>query len=174
MAQTYFEQYCTGTTLTIDQRTELLCHAEHFPNRSMRSPPKCTLPKHSSSTSMVTNVSYIVISSYLAECKLIFYYCKQRVRHGSVPFSCASCRVASYCSRKHQKLTWKNERICHKELCPLLGYWRMSKKGEMRRESNGLGSEDRCEYVKVFETFFESTFPHVKACVPLYYVAWLS
>jgi len=30
MAQTYLEQYCTDTTLTIDQRTEILCHANTY------------------------------------------------------------------------------------------------------------------------------------------------
>ena len=30
IAQTYLEQYCADTTLTIDQRTELLCHAETY------------------------------------------------------------------------------------------------------------------------------------------------
>ena len=67
--------------------------------------------------------------------------------------------VASYCGRKHQKLTWKNERICHKVLCPLLGYWRMAKKGDKRRESNGKENGDRCEHETVFDTFFESVFP---------------
>jgi len=28
MAQTYLEQYCTDTTLDIDQRAEILCHAK--------------------------------------------------------------------------------------------------------------------------------------------------
>jgi len=88
--------------------------------------------------------------------------CKQQVRHGYVPFSCRSCLVASYCGRKHQQLTWKNERICHKVLCPLFGYWRMAKKQEKRRESNGKGNEDRSECVRVFDTFFESICPHVK------------
>jgi len=30
MAQTYLEQYCTDTTLTIDQRTETLGHAKMY------------------------------------------------------------------------------------------------------------------------------------------------
>ena len=32
--------------------------------------------------------------------------CEQRIRHGSVPFSCECCKVASYCGRKHQKLSF--------------------------------------------------------------------
>ena len=176
MAQTYLEQYCADTTLTIDQRTELLCHAETY-----------SLQVDEVSTEMYLTQAQLFyfngdkreayrhlelyLDAYLAECKLSCYSCKQRVRDGSVPYSCASCMVASYCGRKHQKLTWKNERICHKVLCPLLGYWRMAKKGKKRREIHGLGNEDRCEYVNVFETFFESICPHVKTCVPLYYVA---
>ena len=161
MAQTYLEQYCADTTLTIDQRTETLCHAKI-----------CSLQVDGVSTEThltQAQLSYfdgdkneayrhleLYLDARLSECKLSCYSCEQRIRHGSVPFSCASCLVASYCGRKHQKLTWKNERICHKVLCPLFGYWRMTKKGKKRRESNEKGSEDRREYVRVFETFFQS------------------
>ena len=55
-------------------------------------------------------------------------------------------------------MTWKNERICHKVLCPLLGYWRRAKKRKRRRERNGRGNEDQSESVRVFEAFFESIF----------------
>ena len=41
----------------------------------------------------------------------------------------------------------------------------MAKKRKTRRESNGEGNEDRSEYVRVFETFFESICPHVNKCV---------
>mmetsp|Transcript_17968 Transcript_17968/g.26720 ORF Transcript_17968/g.26720 Transcript_17968/m.26720 type:complete len:108 (-) Transcript_17968:183-506(-) len=51
-------------------------------------------------------------------------------------------------------MTWKNERICHKVLCPLLGYWRMAK--QKQKKHKGLTDEDRREYERVFETFFES------------------
>jgi len=168
MAQTYLEQYYTDTTLDIDQRTEIIRHATDH-----------SLQVHIVSTDMhvtqaqlfyfngIKHETYrhleLYLDARLAECKLSCYSCKQRVRHGSVPFSCASCMVASYCGRKHQKLTWKNERICHKVICPLLGYWRMAKKGEKRRENNGTGNEDRSEDVRVSETFFESIIcPHVK------------
>jgi hypothetical protein len=51
-----------------------------------------------------------------------------------------NCRVASYCG---QHLIWKNERICHEVVCPLLGYWRMAKEGgREKRERNGTGNED--------------------------------
>jgi len=100
----------------------------------------------------------LYLDARLAECKLGCYTCQQRVRHGSVPFSCASCRVASYCGRKHQKMTWKNERICHKVLCPLFGYWRMVKKKQKKHK--GLTDEDRCECKRVFETFYDSICPH--------------
>ena len=62
MAQTYLEQYCTDTTLDIDQRFYAMPLS--IPTRLMSSRPKCTLPELSSSTSMVTNMMRIVISSY--------------------------------------------------------------------------------------------------------------
>jgi hypothetical protein len=62
-------------------------------------------------------------------------------------------------------MTWKNERICHRVLCPLLGYWRRANKRKRRRESTGERDEDRSEYVRVFETFFESICPYAKKCV---------
>ena len=96
----------------------------------------------------------------LAESKLTFYTCEQRVRHGSVPFSCASCRVASYCDRKHQKMIWKNKRSYHKVLCPLLGYWRIARKAE--KKGKGLTNE---KYERAFETFFESILPRGLICV---------
>ena len=174
MAQTYLEQYCTDTTLTIDQRTEILCRVKPY---SLKVDDVSTEMHLTQAQLFYFNgdkhEAYrhleLYLDAYLAECKLRCYTCEQRVRHGSVPFSCASCMVASYCGRKHQKMTWKNERICHKVLCPLLGYWRMAKKGKQRKESNGKGNEDRSEYVRVFETFFASICPHVKTCVPLYY-----
>ena len=46
---------------------------------------------------------------------------------------CASCKIASYCGRKHWKLTWMNECMCHKLFCPSLRYWRMTKN---RRKSD--------------------------------------
>jgi len=164
-AQTYLEQYCTDTTLTIDQRTQTLCQAKMYSFRV-----------HTVSTEMHlthAQLSYfngdkqqayhhleLYLDARLAECKLTCYTCKQRVRHGSVPFSCASCRVASYCGRKHQKMTWKNERICHKVLCPLLGYWRMVKKKQKKQKE--LTNDDRREYARVFDTFFESICPRAR------------
>ena len=179
MAQTCIEQYCTDTNLDMNQRTEILSHAKMY-----------SLQVHIVSTEMHLTQAQLFyfngdkheayhhlelyLDARLAECKLSCYTCAQRVRHGSVPFSCESCRVASYCCRKHQKLTWKYERICHKVLCPLLGYWRMTKKKETKdttkkkqKKHKGLRNEDRREYERVFETFFESICPHVKACVPL-------
>jgi len=113
MAQTYLEQYCTDTTLTIDQRTETLGHAKMSSFRV-----------HILSTKMHLifaqlfycngdkRQAYHHLELYLddrvSECKLGCYTCEQRVRHGYFPFSCGSCRVASHCGRKHQKLTWKN------------------------------------------------------------------
>jgi len=167
MAQTYLEQYCTDTILDIDHRTQILRHAIDHSNQFDEVSTEMHLTqaqlfffngdKHEAYRHLE-----LYLGARLAECKLSYYSCKQRVRHGSVPFSCASCMVASYCGRKHQKMTWKNERICHRVLCPLLGYWCMAKKGKQRKESDGKGNEDQSEYVRVFETFFEGICPHVK------------
>jgi tetratricopeptide (TPR) repeat protein len=165
MAQTYLEQYCTDTTLDIDQRRQILCYATEHSTQLDEFPTEMHLAqaqlfyfnggKHEAYRHLE-----LYLDDKLAYCKLSCYTCKQRVRHGSVPFSCASCMVASYCGRKHQKMTWKNERICHKVLCPLLGYWRVSKKKLKKRHE--LTNEDRHEYVTVFDTFFESICPHVE------------
>jgi len=162
IVQTYLEQYCTDATLDIDQRTEILCQAK-----------MASLLDEVSTEMHLTRAQLfcfngdkrqayyhleLYLDARLAECKLSCYTCEQRVRHGSVPFSCASCLVASYCGRKHQQLTWKNERICHKVLCPLFGYWRIAKK--IQKKHKGLTDEDRFEYERVFDTFFESICPH--------------
>jgi tetratricopeptide (TPR) repeat protein len=158
-AQTYLEQYCTVTTLDIDQRTEILCNATNHSNKvdevsTERHLTQAQLFYFNGDKQQAYNHLELYLDARLAECKITCYTCNQRVRHGSVPFSCASCRVASYCGRKHQKMTWKNERVCHKVLCPLLGYWRLVKK--KRKKHKGLMKEDR----RVFETFFESICPH--------------
>ena len=163
MAQTYLEQYCNDTTLTINQRTHILRHATEY---------SVQVDEDSTEMQLIlaqlfyfhgkTHEAYGHLELYLdarsAACKLTCYTCEQWVRHGSVPFSCASCRVASYCDRKHQKMTWKNEPICHRVLCPLLGYWRVSKK--KLKKSHELTTEDRHEYERVFDTFFKSICPH--------------
>ena len=163
MALSYLEQYCTDTALDIDQRKEILCHATrlHIDCTEMYVAQAQLFYFNGDKHEAYRHLE-LYLDARLAECKLSYYSCKQRVRHGSVPFSCASCMVASYCGRKHQKMTWKNDCICHKVLCPLLGYWRMAKKRKTRRESNGKGNEDRSEYVRVFETFFKGICPHVK------------
>ncbi len=67
-------------------------------------------------------------------------------------------------------MTYKNQRICHKVLCPLLGYWRMAKKKQKeqtkQKTQKGLTNDDRSEYARVFDTFFENICPHVKTWVP--------
>ena len=151
--------------MDIDQRTEILCHANTYSNQVDEVSTEMYLThaqlfcfngdKHEAYRHLE-----LYLDARLAECKLSCYTCQQQVRHGSVPFSCASCKVASYCGRKHQKMTWKNERICHKVLCPLLGYWRMAQKKQKKHK--GHTSEERCEYERVFDTFFESICPHVK------------
>jgi len=165
MAQTYLEQYCTDTTLDIDQRTEILCKAKmsslrvHFISTEMHLIFAQLFYVNGDKRQAYYHLE-LYLDGRLAQCKLKCYTCEQRVRHGSVPFSCASCRVASYCGRKHQKLTWKNERICHKVLCPLFGYWRMAKKKQKTHKGLQLTNEDQCEYERVFDTFFESICPH--------------
>jgi len=107
MAHTYLKQYCTDTTLDIDQRTEILCQAQRYSFRV-----------HIVSTKMhliFAQLFYfnddkqqayyhleLYLDDRLAECKLGCCTCELRVRHGSIPFSCSSCRVASYCGRTHQ------------------------------------------------------------------------
>jgi len=159
MAQTYLEQYCTDSTLDIDQRKNVLCQAKMYSFRDHIVSTEMHLTQaqlfyFNDDKQQAYHHLMLYLDARLAECKLTCYTCKQRVRHGSVPFSCASCRVASYCGRKHQKMTWKNERICHKVLCPLFGYWRLAKKKE--KKYKGFTNEDRREYERVFETFFES------------------
>ena len=56
--------------------------------------------------------------------------------------------------------------MCHKVFCPLLGYWRATKK---RRKRDGNANEDQSEYVRVFEIFFRSICPHTKVGIPSYY-----
>ena len=70
-------------------------------------------------------------------------------------------------------MTYKNERICHKVFCPVLGYWRIAKKEqqeqkkpEKQKKQKGLTNDDRNEYARVFDTFFENICPHVKTWVP--------
>ena len=167
IAQTCLEQYCTDTVLTIDQRTQILCLATQLgPSLCSNQVDEVSAEMHLTQAQLFyfngdKRQAYYHIELYLdarlAECKLSCYTCEQRVRPGSVPFSCASCGVASYCDRKHQKMTWKNERICHMILCPLLGYWRVAKKKLKKRHR--LTTEDRREYERVFDTFFESICP---------------
>ena len=167
MAQTYLEQYCTDTTLDIAQRTEILRHATEHSNQVDEVSTKMHLTQaqlfyFNVDKQQAYHHLELYLDARLAACKLTCYTCKQRVRPGSVPFTCASCGVASYCGRRHQKMTWKNERICHRVLCPLLGYWRVSKK--KRKKRHGFTNEDRHrrEYERVFDTFFESICPHMK------------
>ena len=161
-AQTYLEQYCTVTTLDIDQRTEILCNATNHSNKvdevsTERHLTQAQLFYFNGDKQQAYNHLELYLDARLAECKITCYTCNQRVRHGSVPFSCANCRVALYCSRKHKKLTWKYARICHKVLCP-------AKKKHKKHKV--LTNEDRCECERVFDAFFESICPLAKACIP--------
>ena len=178
MAQTYLEQYCTDTSLDIDQRTVILRHATEHATQVDRVSTEMHLIHaqvfyFNGGKRQAYRHLELYLDARLAGCKLSCYTCKQRVRHGSVPFSCASCKVASYCGRKHQKMTYKNERICHKVFCPVLGYWRIAKKEqqeqkkpEKQKKQKGLTNDDRSEYARVFDAFFENICPHVKTWVP--------
>ena len=132
MAQTYLQQYCTDTTSDIDQRTKILYHAKMYSSRVDEVSTEMNLTQaqlfyFNGAKHEAYHHLELYLDAYLIECKPRCYTCVQRVRHGSIHFSCASCKVESYCGRKHQKLAWKNERICHKVHCPLLGYWRRAK-----------------------------------------------
>jgi len=63
-------------------------------------------------------------------CELNCYTCKQKVKEGTVPLMCQTCLVALYCNKKHQALSWNDDRICHKVLCPLLARLKKFKAGE--------------------------------------------
>jgi len=162
MTLTYLEQYCTDTTLDIDQRREILHHATAYSIKIYRIFPDDLIHAQLCYFNGDIQTAYQHLEHYLddclVQCKLSCYTCKQRVRHNSVSRTCDSCRVASYCDRRHQKMTWKKERICHKALCPLLGYWRMAKKAEKK----GTTNEDLSEKERVFETFYENICPHAK------------
>jgi len=164
MAQTYLELYCTED---IDQRTDVLNlateYAQKVDERSMEMylTPYAQIYYFRGDEQRAYRHLEVYLECRMFECESFCYTCEQRIRDGSVPFSCASCRVASYCGRRHQRMTWKNECMCHKDLCPLLGgYWRMA------RKKSGGATKDQSQKETVFKTFFESICPPVKACVP--------
>ena len=155
LAKTYLEQYCVDAALDTYQRREVLKLATSYSRKAK--PSEITTGMHLTRSQLFyfngdKQQAYRHLEKYLdarlAECKLHCYTCEQRVRTGSVPRKCESCKVALYCDSEHQKMTWKNERLCHKVLCPLLGFWRKA-----RKKKDGM-SEDRCE--SVFRTFFSA------------------
>ena len=157
IAKTYLERYCTDVTLGITKRTLLLQFATMHAQRV----DAVTTDMHLIRAQLFyfngdKHQAYrhleLYLDARLLDCKLKCYTCDQRIRTGSVPFSCACCRVASYCGRRHQKLTWKNERMSHKVLCPVLGHWRKTKKGR----KNGRANEDERKNDRVFDTYFGS------------------
>ena len=98
MAQTCLEQYYTDTTLDIDQRTEILCHANTYSNQVDEVSTAMYLTQaqlfyFNGDKQHAYHHLELYLDARLAECKLSCYTCQQRVRHGSVPFSCASCKV---------------------------------------------------------------------------------
>jgi len=119
---------------------------------------------------MVTNIGHIVILSYtwkIACTNASSVVTVASNESGMDLFLSVAQAVGSHhiVTGSIKKMTWKNERIYHRVLCPLLGYWRRAKKRKRRRESTGERDEDRSEYVRVFETFFESICPYAKKCV---------
>jgi hypothetical protein len=102
MAQTYLEPYCTGTNLIIDQRTQILHYAiDHSEQVHKVSPEMHLIRAQLSYFNGDKRQAYhhleLCLVLRVAECKLRCYTCKQRIRHGSVPFTCVSCRLTSYC-----------------------------------------------------------------------------
>ena len=91
MAQTYLEQYCTDNTLDIDQRGEILCHANrqssriHFVTTKMQL-IYAQLFYFNGDKQQAYHHLELYLDARLAECKLSCYTCEQRVRHGSVSF----------------------------------------------------------------------------------------
>ena len=167
VAQTYLERYCADTSLDIDKRTKVLQLATKYAQKvdgvsTDMHLINAQLFYFNGDQQHAYQHLELYLDARLDECSLNCYTCKQRIRDGSVLFTCESCLVASYCDRRHQRLTWKKERICHQVLCPLLGYWRMAKKRKMKRRVN----EDRRQKALFFEAFFGSIGPHVKACIP--------
>ena len=167
LAQTYLERYCTDTAMDIDKRTKVLQLATDYAQKVDGVSTDVHLVNaqlfyFNGDQQQAYQRLEFYLDARLDECKLNCYTCKQRIREGSVPFSCESCLVASYCDRRHQRLTYMNERICHRVLCPLLGYWRMKKKKMMK----GRVKEDRRRKALYFEAFFGSIGPHVKVCLP--------
>jgi len=148
LAKTYLEQYCVDDALDTDQRREVLKLATSYSRKAK--PSEITTGMHLTRSQLFyfnndKHRAYQHLKKYLDarldECKHCCYTCEQRVRTGSVPRKCESCKVALYCDSEHQKMSWKNERICHKVLCPLLGFWRKARKKKY------IMSEDRCESV---------------------------
>ena len=128
----------------------------------MRSPPKCTLPELSSSTSIVTNDRPTVILSYIW--MTAWPNASSGVTLASNGPATGLFLLVARAAGSHHIVTGSIKRwhgrtsassIYHKVLCPLLGYWRMAIK--LHTKHNGLTSEDRREYETVFDTFFESS-----------------
>lgn len=164
MAQTYLEQYCSDASLDIHQRRKILKLATDYSQYV----GAITMDMHLTHAQLFyfngnENQAYTHLKQYLddrlTECKLGCYTCKQRIQKEYFSMTCACCKVALYCDKIHQHLTWKNERICHKVLCPLLRYW--------RRVRAGKTGEGRCK--EVFSSFFENICPRGKTCMPSCY-----
>ena len=157
MAQTYLEQYCADNTLDIDQRRDILKLATAYSQDDVET----TVDMHLTHAQIFyyngnRSQAYTHLKQYLdvrlTECKVGCYTCKQRVQEQHTPLKCASCKAVWYCDKRHQRLTWQDERICHKVICPLLRYW--------RRVKAGKAGETRCD--EAFSSFFESIYPHLK------------
>jgi len=99
MVQTCLEQYCADTTLDIDQRTgniEILCQVKINSLRNRIISPEIHFTQAqlfyvNGDKQQAFHHLELYLDARLADCKLRCYTCNQRVRHGSVPFSCASC-----------------------------------------------------------------------------------
>eukprot|EP01084_Bolivina_argentea_P032000 59203_1 len=58
-------------------------------------------------------IKYKKISTQNMQCH--WRFCAKRRKHVKKLYKCVKCRVSRYCSKKCQKLDWKNG--CHKILC---------------------------------------------------------
>jgi len=68
-------------------------------------------------------------------------FCSQVRGEDAAMETCSGCRVARYCSREHQKLSWNSRKksnrlhtFSHKVMCPLWKRWRSVEKGKETAE----------------------------------------
>jgi len=158
LGQTYLEQYCADESLADSH--EILCCAY---NSSMTAVQLLKRDCHDDNVLLLdlaqeqyflggVENAQVFLEDYLdtiiSSSPLLCEACDQKSGTGAIMQICGGCNVAHYCSRSHQKQSWKKGRICHKDICPLLNRWRRVKKGKDNSES--------CK--PLFREFFESIY----------------